>query len=195
MGREDLVHLIIQIQALGQMVLIFSIALGIVLTICGVMLIPAAARPMNSTSWFGRQINPQMVATFFIAGAALVAIGHMIEFGGGVFMEGGFGDENPLNWHQPSSSASEFVLMGQLYKTISRVIGLAFIVHSFSTIRFLYGGQPSPNSTVSITGIAVKVAVGIGMMVPDRLAAFAASILPIFNPIANALNPAAAGFM
>lgn len=181
MDYETAANLLTQVAYLGDFIVILSYALGVISIVLGTMLIPAAARPMNSTSWFGRQINPQVVMAAYITGVLLIALPLSLNIGGGVLLDGGF-DSDPLSWTTASPSMSEAQVMSALITQLFRVIGLIIFVMAVYSIRTI----PLPNHNGPTPWqIITRMLAGLALMILPRIAEGAASVIPILAPFAR----------
>lgn len=180
-------HFIKQLRYLGDFIVIAAYAFGVIFIVMGTMLIPAAAQPMNSTSWFGRQITPQTVMAMYISGVLLIALMLTMDFGGGILIDGGFEayGEHPLNWHQQDMGNTPVEVMRTLIMTIFRVIGVSIIVLAIMAIRKI----PSPDTNSPTPGsIMIRALTGFIMLIPDKASQGAANMLPFLTPVARMFN-------
>lgn len=182
------IHFIRQLQALGDLVIVVTFASGIVFTIVGTLLIPAAAKPMNSTSWFGRQVNPFDVVKFYIAGTLCIVLPFFADFSTGILYSQSatqWGQTNPFSYTTPSSNSGEDVYRF-LIVTFCQTVGLIILAYVAFSIRKL--GDQQQGKPFTFGKMIVLLLVAAAFLRPDLTVQLVAGIIPMLSPLVEIIN-------
>lgn len=188
-NEEQAIHFIEQLQALGDLAVIIAYGAGVIFVILGTALIPAATKPMNSTSWFGRQVNSGDVVKTFSAGILLTVIPWMAGLSTGILFPdtymGAWGESNPFSYTNPSAESGED-LYRMLFITFFQTFGLIMLIYTTMSVR-KFGDQQS-GKPFTVGKFIVLLLVSAAMLRPVITAELFAGIVPMLSPVAELLS-------
>lgn len=188
-NEQQAIHFIEQLHALGDLAVLFAYAAGVTFVALATILIPAAARPMNSSSWFGRQVNTGDVVKTYAVGILLTAIPWMAGFSAGVLFPdtnmGAWGESNPFSYTTPSAGAGAD-LYRLLVITFFQTVGLIMLIYTTMSMR-KFGDQQS-GKPFTAGKFVVLLLVSAALLRPVLTAELMAGIVPMLSPAAELIS-------
>lgn len=186
--EDNTIHLIYQLQALTDIVLIGIFVVGAILFITAIALLGAAVQGMRSSSMLGRQVSPGLVFGTFFSGMMMIIFPAFVRFNVYVLTPGGIAeDTNPFSYATPMGSSSED-LARLLMVTILQLIGIIVMAVATYQIKEVVNPNPSGGQQVTGWGVVTKLFIGALLIIPMQALHFFGGVVPFISPIINNLT-------